>query len=97
MKAPIGGGTATTLVAAEGPLAVVADETSVYWVNDSGTLMKVVLEGNVVSTLISAGVAHLGGEYGTHALAVELDERLRGDRNRRHVSAGHRNERVTPK
>ena len=71
LKAPVGGGTPTTLVAAHGPMAVVADGSSVYWVDYSGTLMKVALNGNVVSTLVSAGVAHLGGEYGTHALAVD--------------------------
>lgn len=71
LKAPVGGGMATTLVAAKGPMGLVADGSSVYWVDYSGTLMKIDLKGNVVSTLVSAGVAHLGGEYGTHALAVD--------------------------
>lgn len=71
LKAPVGGGTVSTLIAAKGPMGMVADGTSVYWVDYSGTLMKVALKGNVVSTLVSAGVAHLGGEYGTHALAVD--------------------------
>jgi hypothetical protein len=71
LKAPVGGGTPTTLVDAKGPMAVVADGASVYWVDYSGTLMKVALKGSVVSTLVGAGVDHLGGEYGTHALAVD--------------------------
>jgi hypothetical protein len=71
LKAPVGGGTVTTLAAAKGPMGVVADGESVYWVDYSGTLMKVALKGNVVSTLVGAGVTHLGGEYGTHALAVD--------------------------
>jgi hypothetical protein len=71
LKAPVGGGVATTLVAAKGPMALAADGTSVYWTDFSGTLMKVAAKGGVVSTLVAAGVAHLGGEYGTHALAVD--------------------------
>lgn len=71
LKAPVGGGTVSTLVAAKGPMGLVADGESVYWVDYSGTLMKVDLKGNVVSTLVSSGVAHLGGEYGTHALSVD--------------------------
>ncbi len=71
LKAPVGGGTVTTLVPSPGPMGMVADGSSLYWIEYSGALMKIDLKSSVVSTLVATGVATLGGEYGTHALAVD--------------------------
>jgi hypothetical protein len=41
MKAPIGGGATTTLASGQAyPNGIAVDATSVYWVSDDGTVMK---------------------------------------------------------
>jgi hypothetical protein len=51
MKAPLDGGTPTTLAESSAPTAIAVDATSVYWTNLYGGVMKVPLGGGATTTL----------------------------------------------
>ena len=64
MKAPLSGGTPTTLAAAS-PSNIAVDATSVYWTEQgSGTVMQVPLVGGTPTTLAS-------GQNGPYAITVD--------------------------
>jgi hypothetical protein len=55
MKVPVGGGTATTLtVRAGSPAHIAVDETSVYWTETAGGVLRVPLAGGTPSTVATS-------------------------------------------